>query len=72
MGGEGALVTRLRHRHALEKAQASLDRVTSGVFDLELVAEDIRGALAALASLVGEVGVEEVLGTIFARFCIGK
>ena len=72
VGGEGALVTRLRHRHALEKAQASLDRVTSGVFDLELVAEDIRGALAALASLVGEVGVEEVLGTIFARFCIGK
>lgn len=71
-GGEGALVTRLRHRHALEDAEACLVRLTSGNFDLELVAEELRGALRALASLVGEVGVEEVLGTIFARFCIGK
>ncbi len=72
VGGETAMVTRLRHRHALEDAQASLGRVTSGDLDLELVAEDLRGALRALASLLGEVGVEEVLGTIFARFCIGK
>ena len=72
VGGEGAVVTRLRHRHALEEAQTCLDRVRSGDFDLELVAEDLRGALQALSSLVGEVGVEEVLGTIFARFCIGK
>ena len=72
VGGETALVTRLRHRHALEEAQAYLGRVASGDLDLELVAEDLRGALRALASLLGEVGVEEVLGTIFARFCIGK
>ena len=72
VGGEGAVVTRLRHRSALDHAQACLNRVASGKFDLELVAEDLRGALQALASLVGEVGVEEVLGSIFARFCIGK
>ncbi len=72
LGAESALVTRLRHRHALEEAQTCLDRATSGAYDLELVAEDLRGALRALASLVGDIGVEEVLGTIFARFCIGK
>ena len=37
-----------------------------------LVAENLRGAVAALASLVGEIGTEDVLGAIFARFCIGK
>ena len=72
VGGDHAVVTRLRHRRALEDAQACLARVMSGDSDLELVAEDLRGALRALASLVGEIGVEEVLGTIFARFCIGK
>ena len=72
LGGEAAVVTRLRHRRALEDAQACLERVATADFDLELVAEDLRGALRALASLVGEVGVEEVLGSIFARFCIGK
>ena len=71
-GGDGAMVTRLRHRRALEDAEASLDRVRTGGFDLELVAEDLRDALRALAVLVGEVGVDEILGTIFARFCIGK
>src|SRR5206468_1755714 len=70
--GEGAIVTRLRHRQALEEAQRFLDRLASPRQrqDLELVAEELRGAIAALASLVGEVGTEEVLGAIFARFCI--
>ncbi len=40
--------------------------------DFELVAEDVRAAVAALAGLVGQIGTEEVLGAIFARFCIGK
>ena len=72
--GEGAVVTRLRHRAALEAAQACLVRVgRSGQGrDFELVAEDLRGAVAALAGLVGRIDTEEVLGAIFARFCIGK
>ena len=72
--GEGAVVTRLRHRRVLEDAHRFLDRLTPSRQrqDLELVAEELRGALAALASLVGTVGTEEVLGAIFARFCIGK
>ena len=72
--GEGAVVTRLRHRVALEAAQARLARIGAerGGLDFELAAEDLRGAVAALAGLVGTVGTEDVLGAIFARFCIGK
>ena len=72
--GEGAVVTRLRHRIALEHAAAHLGRIGAwqGGRDLELVAEDLRGAVAALAGLVGRIGNEDVLGAIFARFCIGK
>ncbi len=72
--GEGAVVTRLRHRAALEAAQAHLGRISTGQGgrDFELVAEDLRGAVAVLGGLVGRIGTEEVLGAIFARFCIGK
>jgi tRNA modification GTPase len=72
-GWETALITRLRHRMALEEARDALARVlASERADLELVAEDLRAANAALAGLIGAVQVEEVLGSIFARFCIGK
>ncbi|MGI4765465.1 MAG: tRNA uridine-5-carboxymethylaminomethyl(34) synthesis GTPase MnmE, partial [Janthinobacterium lividum] len=72
--GESAVITRLRHRTALEAAQVHLGRVQAAGQgrDFELVAEDLRGAVAALSALVGQIGTEEVLGAIFARFCIGK
>ncbi len=74
MGGEEAVVTRLRHGTALASALDHLGRITTAAQrrDFELVAEDLRGAVDALAGLVGRIGTEEVLGTIFARFCIGK
>ena len=74
VGGEDAVVTRLRHRAALSLAQGHLDRIAAAGQrrDLELVAEDLHEAMDALAGLVGQIGTEEVLGTIFARFCIGK
>jgi tRNA modification GTPase len=40
--------------------------------DLELRAEDLRQAAHALGRITGRVDVEDVLGEIFARFCIGK
>ena len=72
--GEGAVVTRIRHRAALEAAQRHLGRIDAAGQgrDFELVAEDLRGAVDALAGLVGRIGTEEVLGAIFGRFCIGK
>ncbi len=72
--GEGAVVTRIRHRAALEAAQRHLGRIgpAGQGSDFELVAEDLRAAADALAGLVGRIGTEEVLGAIFGRFCIGK
>jgi tRNA modification GTPase len=43
-----------------------------GVGGAELVAEDVRLAARALGRLTGRIDVEDVLGEIFASFCIGK
>ena len=40
--------------------------------DIELAAEDLRMATRHLGSIVGKVDIEEVLGSIFKDFCIGK
>jgi tRNA modification GTPase len=44
----------------------------SPIGEVELRAEDLRRAAQALGRLTGRVDVEDVLGAIFARFCIGK
>lgn len=74
VGAGDAVITRERHRVALQEVVASLDRATvagqSGA--PELLAEDLRLALRALGRLTGAVDVEEILDRIFASFCIGK
>ena len=72
---EGALLTRARHRVALESARPHLDQALATLRvggPLEFVAEDIRLALRALDELLGFVGPEDVLDRLFASFCIGK
>lgn len=73
-GGEGALVTRERHRRALEAAREALAKAQKDGLAAapELLAEDLRVALRALERLIGRIDVEDVLGEIFSRFCIGK
>jgi tRNA modification GTPase len=73
-GGEGALVTRERHRRALEVAAQALTHAHDNALIAapELLAEDLRQAIRALEKLVGRIDVEDVLGEIFSRFCIGK
>lgn len=70
------VITRARHREALEMSIASLESALDGLernsSQIEVVAEDLRGARRALEGLVGRVDVEAVLGEIFSRFCIGK
>lgn len=69
------LITNLRHYEALVKANESLDKAKIGLeqkLSGELVAFDLRDALEHLGSITGEVSNEEVLGSIFSRFCIGK
>lgn len=63
-------VSHERQRQALDRAWRALGNV--GEAPPELTAEAVREATAALDSLIGRVDIEEVLGAIFGRFCIGK
>lgn len=64
-------LTRARHRSALTAAADHLDSAL--LADLpELRGEDLRLAMRALGRITGHVGVEDILDTVFSRFCIGK
>ena len=65
------LLTRARHRAALEEALAALVRAPGARLP-ELVAEDLRLAWRCLGRITGTVDVEDLLDVIFADFCIGK
>ena len=69
------IVTNNRHYDALYKAQESLDRVlkglTSGITG-DFIAMDIRQALQHLGEITGEIYTDDLLDSIFGRFCIGK
>lgn len=73
--GDGVTVRR-RHLQAMQQADAALsqaiEKLGSGAYIPELVAADIRHAMSALDSLIGKIDVEDLLGDIFASFCIGK
>lgn len=72
---DGVVITNLRHVEALSNASTALQRVLDGLnsgLPSDLVSQDIREALYHLGSIVGEISTDEVLGTIFSRFCIGK
>jgi tRNA modification GTPase len=71
--GEAPALTRERYRANLQACLAALKAFLSGVApELELRAEDLRQAATALGRITGRVDVEDVLGEIFGRFCIGK
>ena len=75
LGQDAVLVTNLRHFEALQHAAASLQSVRKGLNEdlpTDLVAQDLREALYYLGSITGEITTDEVLGSIFGRFCIGK
>jgi tRNA modification GTPase len=71
---EPALVTRARHRRALEDTVAALDRALAERASgrEELIAEELRAAATTLGRLTGRVDVEDILDVIFRDFCIGK
>ena len=71
----GTLVTNARHAQALSDTAEALGRVRLGLassLPSDLLAEDLRFALAALGTITGEITTDEILGEIFGRFCIGK
>jgi len=67
----GAALARPRQIACVREAQAALVRALE-VGEPELRGEELRIAAAALARLVGAIGVEEVLDAVFSGFCIGK
>ena len=68
---EEPVVTRARHREALESCVGALGRV--GTADgTELVGEDVRHAVACIGRVTGRVDVEAMLDGIFREFCVGK
>ena len=74
-GAESGIVTRARHRRALEDTVTALDRALAGSIAAgheELIAEELRVAATALGRLTGRVDVEDILDVIFRDFCIGK
>jgi tRNA modification GTPase len=74
LGGEPALVTHARQRHALAEAA---DRIAAAMSVAapgreEISAEELRLAARALGRVTGRVDVEDVLDQVFRNFCIGK
>ncbi|PVE24691.1 tRNA uridine-5-carboxymethylaminomethyl(34) synthesis GTPase MnmE [Microvirga sp. KLBC 81] len=75
LGQGDAILTRERHRKALERTHRSLAAgrellVSRG--PLELAAEEVRLAARAVGEITGRVDVEDVLDRLFSSFCIGK
>jgi len=70
---EEPAITQVRHRQLIEQCAESLSAFLHGsAGQVELRAEDLRRAAAALGRVTGRVDVEDVLDQIFARFCVGK
>lgn len=68
-------ITNQRHFEALERANSSLATAIETLMvgeSGEFVAVDLRAALGALGEIVGVITTEDILNSIFARFCIGK
>jgi len=69
------IITNARHYQALTKASETLDRVVDGL-DMglpgDLISQDIRECMHYLGEITGEISTDDLLGNIFANFCIGK
>jgi tRNA modification GTPase len=71
--GSGTFSARRRHLDALARAREQLVSARAELGGaLELAAEHLRGAQTALGELTGELTSDDLLGAIFATFCIGK
>jgi len=71
---QGGLIAHERQARALSAGLAALHAAQMGLDrqGAEEVSEDLRRAVGALERLIGRIGVEDVLGEVFGRFCLGK
>ena len=73
--GDGAMITRLRHQIAIQRAAEGLSNARRSLAHhapAEFVAMDLRDAIEALGEITGVVTTDEILDRIFREFCIGK
>jgi len=73
--GASLAVSNMRHYEALRRSHESLSLARRGLISGEsgeFFASDLRRALLSMGEITGAVGVEDVLGSVFGRFCIGK
>jgi tRNA modification GTPase len=71
-GGEDVFMARERHLVSLERVAQALERAGQTMPQSELFAEELRLAQRELGSITGEFSADDLLGQIFARFCVGK
>jgi tRNA modification GTPase len=69
--GEGEIALNARHRAAVAASRAAIDEAVAAS-DFLIAAESLRLARLALDRVTGRAGVEDMLDTLFGRFCIGK
>ena len=69
------LISSARHQDALYRTKESLEQLLSAM-DLDipsdLLAQDLRQAIYYLGEITGQISSDEILGSIFSKFCIGK
>lgn len=73
--GSNIIVSNLRHYELLKKAEEATNRILEGLqqgIPTDFVSQDIREALHHLGSITGEISTDDILGSIFQNFCIGK
>lgn len=72
--GDGAIVSNVRQASYISACAGSLDRTIDALekAQVEIVCEYLRAASDDLSRLIGKIDVEDILGSIFSRFCIGK
>lgn len=75
LGTDSVLLSNARHYEALSSALVAIRKVKTGLSDRlsgELLSLDLHDCLDAIGSVTGEISSQEILNTIFDRFCIGK
>ena len=69
------IIANARHHEALLKTSEALEKAASGIEDGttgDFIAMDIRQAMFHLGSITGDISTDDLLGSIFSKFCIGK
>ncbi|MES2875384.1 MAG: tRNA uridine-5-carboxymethylaminomethyl(34) synthesis GTPase MnmE, partial [Bacteroidota bacterium] len=72
---DDVLISNIRHLEALQKTESSLNSVLENIDNpvtSDFLASDIKQALYYLGEITGQVTTDDLLETIFSKFCIGK